>query len=326
MQEAESGRPARTRCAACSREAKYRCPACDTPSCSLACVKQHKTTKPCTGKRDLTTFCAIGDFDDRTLLSDYHFLESAMQSVESAGRAAAAVPAPGTGSGSHPARRKLASAAMERGIHLDLLPLGMQRQKENTSYFDARRKRIAWRVELVFDRLGIRQVETAVPETTTLRFILASLLLPKPMAPDPPVAASDGLLSHIAPQTPGEPAASSQKSGGGAKSRTIPPEDGQRLVLRHRLRSYAREGLQDLLVFMAVHRRPANDSRFHALDLDASIGETLRSRVVLEFPTLYIVCKSECLEAYPLLGENLVCSTSSPAVERAEMAASAEAE
>jgi hypothetical protein len=265
-------------------------------------VKQHKTNKPCTGKRDLTTFRAIGEFDDRTLLSDYHFLESAMRSVEGASRAAAAVPEPGHGSGTHPARRKLASAAMERGVHLDLLPLGMQRQKENTSFFDARRKRVAWRVELVFDRLGIRHIETAVPETTTLRSLLTSLLLPKPTAPDPPATAGPSDL--VAAPTSGGPAVSPQKSGGGAKSRTVAPEDGQLVVMGHRLRSYARGGLQDLLVFMAVHRRSANDPRFHRLHLDASVGEALRSRVVLEFPTLHVVCSSECLDAYPLLEED----------------------
>jgi hypothetical protein len=283
-------------------------------------VKQHKTAKQCTGKRDLAAFRAIEEFDDRTLLSDYHFLESAMRSVESAGRGAAVASTTGNASGSNPARRKLAIAAMERGIHLDLLPLGMQRRKENTSYFDARRKRIAWRVELVFDRLAIRQVETTVQETTTIRSMLASLLLPKPAAPDPPVAACNESIDLIAPQAPGGPAASSHRSGGGAKSRSVPPEDGQRVVLRLRLRLYAREGLQDLLVFMAAHRRPANDPRFHCLDLDASIGEALRSRVVIEFPTFHIVCKSECLGAYPLLEEDVACGTSPPPVGQASLA------
>jgi len=305
----DENKPAKTRCASCSGEAKYRCPACDTPSCSLACVKQHKAAMACTGKRDLTAFRDIREFDDKTLISDYRFLEDAQRSVEGAGRAAAATPSSGAGSSATPVRRKLCTAATERGVELDLMPVGMKRQRENTSYYDARRKRMAWRVELVFDRAGVHHIETAVAEGTTIRSILADVLLPPRAAPEAPAPGS-GEPSAAEPATAGSNAPASATSaanarrhkGGGEKARRAAEEDGQRSILRHRLRAYSRRELEDVLVLMPVHRRPANDPRFLRLRLDDTLAEALHSQVVLEFPTLHILLKSDsALEGYPLL-------------------------
>ncbi|EOD10406.1 hypothetical protein EMIHUDRAFT_215586 [Emiliania huxleyi CCMP1516] len=125
-----------TACHACSSEAKYRCPGCGTQSCSLACVKKHKEATQCSGKRDVTAFRAIGEFDDASVVSDYHFLEAGLRS---------------------------------------LLPAGMQRARENSSSYDARRKLLRWRVELRFGRAGITHVEAAVGDRTSLRALLEAL-------------------------------------------------------------------------------------------------------------------------------------------------------
>ena len=129
--EAGGGRPARSKCAECDGEAKYRCPACDTPSCSLACVKQHKAAKPCTGKRDLTAFRAIGKMDDTMLTSDYHFLQGALRTVEGARRDPVAPAPAGAGWSAWPARKRLRDFAQTHGtswlkvapaLHEDTVP------------------------------------------------------------------------------------------------------------------------------------------------------------------------------------------------------------
>ena len=57
-------------CMTCNKEAaKYRCPACNTYSCSVACVKAHKAAVGCTGKRKRTDFVPLAEFDDERLLS-----------------------------------------------------------------------------------------------------------------------------------------------------------------------------------------------------------------------------------------------------------------
>jgi len=69
-------------CQVCNEKvALYRCPACSTRSCSLKCCQQHKIQRvpPCNGKRDRTAFVPLNKFDDKTLTSDFHFLEDVIQ-------------------------------------------------------------------------------------------------------------------------------------------------------------------------------------------------------------------------------------------------------
>lgn len=59
-----------TKCEECkSNPSKYKCPGCSIQSCSLPCVKAHKTRTGCTGKRNQTQFVPISQFDDSILLS-----------------------------------------------------------------------------------------------------------------------------------------------------------------------------------------------------------------------------------------------------------------
>ncbi|KAL8178366.1 UNVERIFIED_CONTAM: Box C/D snoRNA protein 1 [Gekko kuhli] len=67
-------------------EAKYRCPRCMKYSCSLVCVKQHKTTYNCNGVREKTAFVSINQFSDLNLLSDYRFLEDVGRMADRAAR------------------------------------------------------------------------------------------------------------------------------------------------------------------------------------------------------------------------------------------------
>lgn len=219
-----------------------------------------------------------------------------MRSIEGASRAARVVDAPTRPKSVYPSRRKLAIAAQERGVELELMPVGMQRQKENTSYYDARRKRIAWRVELMFPHFGIHHTEAAVPETASIHSILARLLMP------------DTEQGSETPAAPHESTASVHASSTArncAQSKVHQVEDGQRRFLRHRLRAYSRAGLHNLTVLMAVHQQPANDPRYYRLSLDETLGEALCSRVVLEYPALHIILPEEARSAYPLLEEKV---------------------
>jgi hypothetical protein len=58
------------RCQVCSEDrGKYRCPACGVVSCSLDCVKRHKTTAKCDGVRSKSEFVPIGKFSELEMLS-----------------------------------------------------------------------------------------------------------------------------------------------------------------------------------------------------------------------------------------------------------------
>ena len=66
---------------------KYCCPRCGIVTCSLPCVRQHKSDTGCSGRRDRTAYTPMSAYNDVTLRSDYHFLEDAALGVDRAKRA-----------------------------------------------------------------------------------------------------------------------------------------------------------------------------------------------------------------------------------------------
>ena len=48
---------------------KYRCPQCHLKTCSLTCIKKHKSQSKCTGVRDKTQYVPKDQFGDLQLLS-----------------------------------------------------------------------------------------------------------------------------------------------------------------------------------------------------------------------------------------------------------------
>ena len=160
------GGPQRT-CSSCAELAKYTCPGCAARSCSLVCVRAHKEASGCTGLRATSTYRAMSNFDEQTLLRDYQFLENGTRTLDSADRRLqkAAPNEPQGHATQSPARRELLREARRRGVLLELLPQGMQRQRENTSRHVRREHTLRWRVEVVFCKAGVKHAEEAVAES-----------------------------------------------------------------------------------------------------------------------------------------------------------------
>jgi hypothetical protein len=60
-------------CESESRPSKYTCPSCSIKSCSLECVRKHKTDNDCDGFRQ-HTFVPMSEFTDTELQNDISFL------------------------------------------------------------------------------------------------------------------------------------------------------------------------------------------------------------------------------------------------------------
>jgi len=65
---------------------QYKCPRCFVMTCSLQCCRKHKIKSSCTGQRDRAAYVSIQGFEEKTLRSDFHFLEDILQSKDSAKR------------------------------------------------------------------------------------------------------------------------------------------------------------------------------------------------------------------------------------------------
>ena len=260
--------------------AKYRCPACSVASCSLACSKRHKISANdgagCTGKRDRAAFKDIRDFTDADVVSDYRFLEEALLEKDRAKRWR-----PQHGSGSDAAVRSdrapapaksvalVVQKAEARGVRLRRMPDGMTRRVANTTHYDRRRDLMRWRVEWLFRApaaasepasVSASTSDAKVDETTILRDALAAHLRPVPGQ----AARLHRLRRFVAAVKEGKEG----EAGGGG-------------------------GASELAVFLAQDGRPANDPRFHKLNLNETIRANLAGKTIVEFPTMHVAVLPE---------------------------------
>ncbi|XP_071802200.1 box C/D snoRNA protein 1-like [Asterias amurensis] len=164
----------RMRCEVCEQiSPKYKCPRCGVKTCSLHCVKRHKSTQDCSGVRDKAAFVTIKNFTDRHLLNDYRFLEDVDRKAYSAVTDEASKQHQYTNK-----YQQLSRNCKSRKVWLSLLPPVFSRHKENTSYFQRKEKTIYWRVHWKFPQSDAEFVNKSVSEKLPLIEILASYLDP----------------------------------------------------------------------------------------------------------------------------------------------------
>ncbi|XP_010457561.1 PREDICTED: box C/D snoRNA protein 1 [Camelina sativa] len=158
---------------------KYKCPGCSIRSCGLSCVKAHKKRTGCTGKRKLTDFVPLSQFDDNLLLSDYNMLEETKRVAESARRRSSQLCKYPFYNLPH-YLRSLRNAAASRRTKLWFAPSGMLKSEKNQSRYDNRTKFISWTIEWRFHSTDVILVDHGVGEDTNLCSVIENHLKPGP--------------------------------------------------------------------------------------------------------------------------------------------------
>ncbi|XP_062973855.1 box C/D snoRNA protein 1 [Elgaria multicarinata webbii] len=167
------------RCEICNtEEAKYRCPRCMKYSCSLPCVKKHKTAFSCNGVREKTAFVSMNEFDDLNLLSDYRFLEDVGRLADSAAR---------DDTSHKPKTNKfvnfLKNRARRYNICLQTLPIGFTKRRENSTFFNNKQHKFFWHLKLIFPHSHAKFTEKRVPDDKLLCDILKPYIDPQESNP-----------------------------------------------------------------------------------------------------------------------------------------------
>ncbi|XP_036410871.1 box C/D snoRNA protein 1 [Megalops cyprinoides] len=168
-----------TNCGTCGTEAaRYRCPGCLKHSCSLPCVKKHKTESGCSGVRDKTAFVPVSQFDEMNLLSDYRFLEDTARLADSVHRDPLVLK---TQISKH--AKILKQKALKCNVLLKLLPPGFSRRRENSTYFNKKEQQFFWHLKLLFPQSSAEYTERRVPDSRTLQQILTPYIHPSESDP-----------------------------------------------------------------------------------------------------------------------------------------------
>ncbi|GMI75747.1 hypothetical protein like AT1G04945 [Hibiscus trionum] len=181
MEESRTGN-----CEECKNKAsKYKCPACCLRTCSLPCVNAHKQRTGCNGKRNITSFVPLSQFDDKLLLSDYNLLEETKRVAETAERIRSKICNTTNSSYYHRFKlpnplRTLRTAAASRRTKLLLLPSGMSRRETNQTRFNYRKKCISWTIEWRFHSTDVVLLDHGVHEDTSLCSLIENHLQPSP--------------------------------------------------------------------------------------------------------------------------------------------------
>ncbi|XP_047975911.1 box C/D snoRNA protein 1-like [Salvia hispanica] len=158
---------------------KYKCPGCSLRTCSLSCVNSHKQRTACTGKRPLTNFVPISQFDDNQLVSDYKMLEDVKRIADCAQRTRVAVCGSSHFRLPHPLKH-LRGAAASRRIKLLFLSSGMSRRVKNKTFYNHRKKSISWTVEWRFHSTDVVLLDHGIHENSTFFSVIENHLKPGP--------------------------------------------------------------------------------------------------------------------------------------------------
>jgi len=257
-------------CDICQDVAKYRCPRCDSRSCSLDCVKQHKKLSGCDGLRHKTKYVRLKDFTELDLISDYRVLENATSAVDKCRRdklkkltrqAVDGFCAPRLAK----SIQKLQTAASRHGTRVKILPPHFVKRKKNTSHFDYKTKVLFWHVDLVFVNLNQTLTFENIPDTTKMWKLLAEVLEPE---------TED-------------------------RSRTAPaPAPGcwENPVPQDQLDLYRGVGYGGLSLFLkseSLRQEGEETLPFYPMEQKRSLRYNLRDRTLVEHPVIYVVFKSD---------------------------------
>ncbi|XP_076823883.1 box C/D snoRNA protein 1-like isoform X2 [Clavelina lepadiformis] len=150
-------------CWSCRKNvAKYKCPKCSTQTCSVACVKHHKTAMNCDGIRCKTSFVGKEHYNENNLLSDYRFLEEVNRCACKNDR------------GPHPYNGRSKSMKLQIGkaasmnISLKLLPPSFSMRKQNSTFYCYRRKGFLWHTEWIFFNSNVTKCTKRFPDDVAL--------------------------------------------------------------------------------------------------------------------------------------------------------------
>ncbi|XP_069792476.1 box C/D snoRNA protein 1 [Narcine bancroftii] len=75
-------------------------------------------------------------------------------------------------------------------------------------------------------------------------------------------------------------------------------------IIRQKLKVYALASLEQVCIFLKVEGRACCSIRYHRLDLNKSVAENLSHKMIIEYPTLLVVLKTNASEYRTLSNDN----------------------
>ena len=129
-------------------ERKYKCPGCGIFSCSLKCVKNHKSIKKCDGKFKAEKFISKSHFTEKTGYKDYNYLNGMITNIDKVKKHLSLLKK--KNSSAEALRYKLLSLYSKKNhnIELQYMPYVFLKHRENLSFYFTKKRKIYWSLEI----------------------------------------------------------------------------------------------------------------------------------------------------------------------------------
>jgi hypothetical protein len=253
---------------------KYKCPRCTIQTCSVECVKRHKLWSQCSGARDPAAYrkryqlATPSSFDQ-----DFNFITRVERTIE---RAENVAQERGIALGED--RRKRAKGEARRDAETQQrkaivlkAPAGMSRALQNKSKWDNRHKCLLWTVEWILDNGS--NVLGNCQETRTIREAFANAVGKRKMRnQQSPAVKTTVSAQYLEPKSASE---SQQDNFSNPAALTEPASNVEHHFYLHR------------------PNLPSNVRCVIPLMSDATIKDVMLDKVLVEFPTIFVLSISK---------------------------------
>jgi hypothetical protein len=296
-------------CAIChTNPLKYRCPRCSVQTCSLACVKRHKLWSQCSGIRNPAAYRKRSELaTPASVDQDYNFITSIERSLA---RADDEVAERGIDLATD-GRRKFVKGQARSNIEIAnsgaivlKAPEGMSRNKQNKTRWNMKHRCLSWTIEWVLcdgsKSLANAQATRTVREAFTHSVggnVLRKRKRPQEDTVTQPCresptqeAQGDRAVEKMTQHTP-----STAISASVEEVRPQPAECGAMAheeCLKVAPLKEARPGddlLPDLNFYLHCPNTPSAIKSLIPINPDATIADVVKERLLLEFPTIFIL-------------------------------------
>lgn len=257
------------RCEVCNTaEAKYKCPRCMKRTCSVPCVKRHKEQEACSGARNKAAYVAMEDFTESHLVNDIHFLEDGERQASSLRRSFRKIRTAWT-----ERLIVLLTHAHQKGVFLKLMPNTFSRHKENTSMYHYKSKLIKWHVDWIFPVEGLTFKDNDFSEEEPIQS-----------------GVEHKVDEHLRRSVHSRTCTYLKTVSLGQVSQEDKTEENANMCPAcSKMSLYLEKGFRQYHVFLRVHGLQSNRERYYELDKVCQLKECLQQKLVIEFPSLYIV-------------------------------------
>lgn len=272
---------------------KYRCPRCFTLTCSLRCATLHKRRAPCNGVRDPTKYLprsalATAKGIDR----DYNYLTSLERALDSADRDAAhrgiVLSSHDTDGVSTTRPQSLQKGeaplqvALERsGVIISRAPKGMTRDKSNNTHWHKKRRCIVWTVEWILADGTVAIKECA--EDRPISEVYSSTFAPPAKEPE---------TNRAKKRRRKMQKRELESAGSGppveAVTEAFDNDKDDEGATRPETKQTDQSTQPDFAFYLHSPSLPNKNKVLSPLAPDATLSASLRNRLILEFPTIYI--------------------------------------